>query len=517
MALDNFYKGINDGMGISKDAYDARLKTAKDELVMQGLYDTYGDNQLLRADTLRNQMAQLNLDTAKRDAALNGLYRTHDITTDAAVSQGLYNKTNYDNLTSDIDMWGQIRREAERKRLEAAKAQYGNALFSEELKSDINTNTRPIQYDTGKNQVIADNNLSQDKVFDTQTQLDINPSVWVATTTNADTNAINAKTTNTIAKDTQPYVISKATSDAIYGDQNSAYNLDVLMNTKDYNLETATKMAYMKARDAQSQAAIKDVSLIVAGIPTDQQEAYLANLAKTTKDPYVQIASQSMLNEINTQRASRQVASEQAAQAGYVMLGDGKFYKVNDGKTTTVTNPDGSVTTIKLSPEEKSQLAVQEDAYKRINALIATLSNDADGYTEEDKQKVAQAKAEMGISGNAAAGTTAAGVPRVSFTNDQQADYLEYGVKNLGWKFDQGQGLFHKPDGSQVTDADFLAVRKSVENQRTRQVANAAMQYAINKYGWKEDKASKGWFTKDGKRVTPAQFQSVMAEYQSSK
>lgn len=515
MALDNFYKGISDGMNISKDAYDARLKAAKDELVMQGLYDTYGDNQNLRADTLRNQIAQLNLDTAKRDAALNGLYRTHDITTDALASQGIYNKTNYDNLTDDIDMWGQIRREAEQKRLEAAKAQYGNALFSEELKGEINKATRPIQYDTGLNVITADNNISQDKVFDTQTQLDINPDNWYTTVDNANTNRVNAQTNNVVATQTQPYVISKATSDAIYGDQRSAYALDEFIATKDYNLETATKTAYMKARDAQSQAAIKDVSLVVAGVPTDQQEAYLQNLAKTTKDPYKQAAAQSMLNEINNQRSAAQAAAQTAAQAGYVILGDGKPYKINDG-TTTVTNADGTTSTVKLTPQEKSQLAVQEDAYKRINNLIATLSNDADGYTEEDKKKVEQAKKEMGITGSSNA-ATGGGTPKVTFTPQQEADYLEYGVRNLGWKYDQAQGLFQKPDGSQVTNADVLQIRKSVENQKTRQVANAAMQYAVNKYGWKEDKAKKGWYTKDGKRVTPAMFQSVMTEYQSSK
>lgn len=511
MALDNFYKGISDGMNISKDAYDARLKAAKDELVMQGLYDTYGDNQYLRPDVLRNQMAQLDLDTAKRDATLDGLYRTHDLSTDAAVAQNIYNRTNYDNLTDDINMWGQIRREAEKKRLEAAKSQYINRLFTEDLKGDINTATRPTQYATGVNQVTSDYNVSQDKVFDTQTQLDINPDVWYTVTNNAKTNRVNSETNLDVAQETQPYVVSKAVSDAVLGDQRSGYALDEFMATKEYNLETAKQTAFMKARDAQSQAAIKDVSLIISGVPVDQQEAELKNIIATTQDPYKQIAAQSILNELEGQRS----AAQSAAQAGYFVYGN-KMYKINDGSNATVTNPDGTTTTVKLTPQEKSNLAVREDAMKRINALISALSNDIDGYTEEDKKKVEQAKIEMGLVSDGTGGTVG-GSPKVTFTPQQQADYLEYGVRNLGWKYDQAQGLFQKPDGTRITDADVLAIRSQVEAQKTRTIANGAMRYAINKYGWKEDKDKKGWYTKEGQRVTPAMFQSVMTEYQNMK
>lgn len=535
MALDYFFKGISDGMDISKDAYDARVKAAKDELVLQGLYDTYGDNQVLRPDMLRNQQMQLDLDTAKRSASLDGLYRTHDLSTEAKNARSIYDRTNYDNLVEDInlwgqarrdsekrrfeslekqydnnykdiDMWGQQRRESELRRLEALKRQYDNSYFTEDLKGEINEKTRPTQLATGLNLVKTDNLVSQDKVFDAQTQVDINPDQWHTVVDGAKRLRIDARTGRVIAEETQPYVISKAKTDAIYGDQSATHNLEVLEATRGYDLETATNSALLKARDSQTQVAVRDVSLTVSGVPLDQQEALLEKIATTDKDPNKQIAAQSLLNEMRSQRATQQ----QIAAAGYVVLPDGKVQKVG-GSSSGGTGGSG------LTPVEKANLAAQEDAMKRINGLIASLTNDEDGFTEADKKLVEQAKIEMGLTGGTASGGTGGGTPTVSFTPQQEADYLEYGVRNLGWKFDQKAGVFYKPDGSAVNNGDVLTIRKQVDQANNRAIANGAMAYAIKKYGWKEDKAKKGWYTKDGTRVTPEMFSQMMNEYQSNK
>lgn len=500
MALDNFYKGISDGMNIGKDAYDASIKTAKDELVLQGLYDTYGDNQALRPDMMRNQFAQLDLDTARRGASLDGLYRTHDLGVESKRSRSAYDITNYNNLIEDIQLWGQARRDAEKQRLDTAKLRFGNEEFVEQLKGDINDATRPTQYATGLNLVEKDNLVSQDQVFDAQTQLDINPDQWYTTVDGAKKLRVDARTGRVIAEEAQPYVISKGVTDAIYGDQKANYTLDEHMATKEYNLNTATQAAFLKARDAETQVAVRDVSLTVSGVPLDQQEALLEQIATTDKDPYKQIAAQSLLNEMKTQRETQQ----QIADAGYVVLPDGKVKSV--GGTTTAGG-----TSSNLTPQEKADLAVREDAMKRINSLISSLTNDDDGFTESDRKLIEQARIDMGLTGTGGTGGTGAGTPTIKFSSKQQSDYLEYGIRNLGWQYSQQNGNFYKRDGTPVDNSDLLLIQKEVDKTKATALAKKAGEYATQKYGWKKDNGV--WKTKDGKKVTKDMYLAVMQEY----
>lgn len=428
MALDGFFSGVNQGVKLSGSIYDAEIDAAKDSLVLQGLYDTYGDNQVLRPDALRNAKAQYDYDTAAKSANLDTLHRTHDGAVDATISQNQYNKSNYDNLAADIDMWGLDRRESELKRLKAIKQQYSNKGFSEGVIADVNSQTRGAQVDTGLFNIGAERAQAKDILDNNLTAVEINQYTKPTAIINARRQLVDATTGYVIADLTESDLVTRGVIDAKNLAEQAGYSLQTTQATGAYGVNTAANNAFIQSLTSDQQKALSIVTTYVSGKPAAEQIQILQDVATKSNDPSQRSAAQALLNNIESQK-------------------------------TGVNALGGSSAETKLTHEQKLQLDLQKEAQTTYNRFYLDVMKNETMTQEEKSQALQQAKIDLGIT------QAKQNPPQKSLTPEMESAALEYGIMNFGWARNANDGKYYNASGSPVSYGDVTSALNAMRNR----------------------------------------------------
>lgn len=514
--LDGFFKGLQAGSKYYDDTEDNSLARARARLTLNALEDTYGDNQVLRADELRNAQAQYDLDTATRSANLDTLYRTHDGMVDATNAQNMFATTDFSNKTKGLNTWGDDKIAAEKSgyvfnktyddnrtaginlygdpqnRLELARVNLGLGDYS--IRQGVQDATSDLQTQTGIVQAGKQNLDARDGYYDTQTQLIINPQVRGATVQDAGRNLTNATVNNISAKNTASDRVVANTLDAKTGRINSETNLTTTSQAQPYKIRTALSTAQLETLTAEDKAAVAQVQSMVSGAPEELQDSILQEIATTSNNNKQKLAAQRLLNSRNQQRdqlVNQQLVYTNPAQVlankglNVSIAPDGNGYIVDGtpisqagamlmaGRLSGVEVDDP---TIKQQGERevaeyKASLEMRKEGLKQFQQLITKLGED--GYDEQDLEDIEKARALLAQNGDSLGGPiTGAGTSSPAGQNQEVAQVAALGVEAGLWSVDASGTFINNATGQPMSAAQVMQSWNNFKNKNTQQVDN---------------------------------------------